>query len=165
LVNLTRLDCYGCPNLTSIPNELVNLTRLICYRCRNLTSISNELVNLTSINCAGCPNITSIPKELVNLTSINCAGCPKLTSIPKELVNLIFLNCSGCPWLDVKENEYYKENIRYLVRCQGIFKRQILARRLLKLTPKLVPLWWHPGCKGGFFHKKSLGDFMNELEL
>ena len=69
----------------------------------------------------------------------------------------------NCPWLDIKENKDYKQNIDSLVKCQGIFKRQILARRMLKLAPKLVPIWWHPDCKGGFHRKKKLNSFIDNL--
>ena len=159
--DILKIDmCIIC---TTDIKKLVNLTKLNCSKCRNLTSIPKELVNLVYINCYGCPNLTSIPKELVNLTTLYCFRCPNLTSIHKELVNLTTLVCSNCPWLDVKGNKDYKQNIDSLVRCQRIFKHQILSRRILKLAPKLVPIWWDPECKGGFHHKKRLYGFVYSL--
>ncbi len=99
LVNLTFLDCSGCPLLTSIPDTLVNLTTLVCCHCPLLTSIPDTLVNLTRLSCYNCPLLTSIPDTLVNLTFMDCYNCPLLTSIPDTLVNLHILYCFNCPLL------------------------------------------------------------------
>ena len=58
--------------------SLVDLTELNCYNCPLLTSIPPTLVGLTHLNCAGCPLLTSIPPELVNLTTLFCHNCPWL---------------------------------------------------------------------------------------
>ena len=47
------LDCYGCSNLTSIPN-IQELKQLSCSNCPKITSIPN-IQGLKYLDCWGCP--------------------------------------------------------------------------------------------------------------
>ena len=47
------MQCYGCTNLTSIPDTLVNLTQLFCYECTILTTIPNN--KFRDLRCHKCP--------------------------------------------------------------------------------------------------------------
>jgi Leucine-rich repeat (LRR) protein len=90
--NTTKLDCYVCRQVTSIPSTLVNLRELYC-RDTNVTSIPSTLINLRVLAC-GDTKVTLIPSTLVNLRELYCSYT-KVTSIPSTLVNLIYLYCNN----------------------------------------------------------------------
>ena len=67
--------------------DIKHITRLECFRCPLLQSIPKEFVNLTILECAYCPLLQSIPKELVNLTELECIDCPWLEDNTNEDYN------------------------------------------------------------------------------
>jgi hypothetical protein len=159
LVNLTNLNCYEYPLLTHIPDTLVDLTNLNCDECHVLTHIPDTLVRLTSLDCSYRPLLTHIPGTLVRLTVLDCSYCPLLTHIP-DVGSYLLTWCYGCKWLDIN-NYTYNKNILNLVSCQRIFKNRILCEYLVRLSRQIIPIWWDPKCKGGYFHKKIM---LEEIE-
>jgi hypothetical protein len=47
---------------------------------------------------------------------------------------------------------------------QKWMKRISLSDRLSNLIPGLVPIYYHPDCRGGFFHKKAMLTFVQRIE-
>ncbi len=43
-------------------------------------------------------------------------------------------------------------------------KKIIISKRLIKLIPHLIPLYYHPDAKGGFFHKKTILKFIEKIK-
>ncbi len=39
----------------------------------------------------------------------------------------------------------------------------MIIKRLFKLIPKLMTIYYHPNCKGGYFHKKEIYDFFTSI--
>jgi hypothetical protein len=72
------------------------------------------------------------------------------------------LECDGCGWLD--NNPDYRDNVKKLIVIQKWIKRIILSNRLSGLIPGLVPIYYHPDHRGGFFHKKRIMAFIQGIE-
>ncbi len=77
-----------------------------------------------------------------------------LTNIPK-IQGLLELYCSNCPWLNIK-NEQFEINIKKLKRIQEFIRKIIMSKRLMELIPKIMAIYYHPECKGGYMHKKQM---------
>ncbi len=106
LEGLQRLECYDCPNLTSIPH-IDGLKYLDCTLCPNLTSIP-AIKGLRSLNCSNCPNLTSIPC-IEGLQRLSFWSCSNLTSI-SHIKGLQLLDCYYCTQLEYAP---YVENGSY----------------------------------------------------
>ena len=83
-----------------------------------------------------------------------------LTSVPK--LNYTELSVHNCKWIN-KNNNYYDSNIHKLIFLQKFFKKHLLIKKILNISIQIIPIWWDPQCKGGFFHKKSMKDMLNEF--
>ena len=91
-----------------------------------------------------------------------------ITNIPpfKKLKSFDF---SGCPWIHSPVerinlgNRQYYENIIKLIILQRFFKKIIISKRLLRLIPKLMPLYYNPSAKGGYLHKRNMIKFINNI--
>ena len=170
------LDCHGCKNITSIP-VIKGLQQLYCGGCTNLESLPNipglqklifwgcekikiipNIKTLLLINCMKCPGLTSIP-EIKGLKHLNCTGCTNLINLPK-IDDLRNIYCKDCPWLKHFKNPNYEENIRNLVILQKFFKRILASRKLLRIAPILVGVWYSPGCHGAWLAER---EFVNTI--
>ncbi len=38
----------------------------------------------------------------------------------------------------------------------------IISKWLIKLIPKIIPIYYHPQCKGGYFDKKKFSIFLHQ---
>jgi hypothetical protein len=48
------------------------------------------------------------------------------------------------------------------MKLQIVCKKKLLGRRLEKLIPELMPIYYHPLAKGGYMHKKEMLKFLTE---
>lgn len=94
---------------------------------------------------------------------LSCQNSRSLTNIG-DTANLSWYHCSGCIWSYVR-NDKFDDNIRRLIVLQRWFKKILQSKRLTKLIPKLIPLYYHPECKGGYFHKKSILEFLSIISI
>ena len=51
--------------------------------------------------------------------------------------------------------EKQREREAEIIRCQRIMKRKLMARRLERLTPQILEIYYSPGCKGAYLAEKS----------
>ena len=85
-----------------------------------------------------------------------------LTHIPVNRSKKFIGNYFNCTW--VNENNYnYINNIDKLIILQRWFKKIIFSKRLTKIIPLLMPLYYHPSSKGGYLHKKQLLEFVDSM--
>jgi hypothetical protein len=89
---------------------------------------------------------------------LNYSNCTSLTKIE----GLESLLCDNCPWISQK-NPDFKNNIQNLITLQEWFKKNILIMKIERMATNIIPIWWDPTCKGGFFHKKSLLEYVDRL--
>jgi hypothetical protein len=73
------------------------------------------------------------------------------------------LNCTGCKWL-IYGNVEYEQNIIKLIKIQKWVKKMIIRKGLMGLIPQLMPLYYHPCAKGGYFHKKNMFSFISNIK-
>ena len=112
-----------------------------CNNCDSLTEIST-LSALKTLTCDDCTNLTKISKN-PKLEYLGCINCRSLTEIPK----CDTVRCFGCPWLSA-------ENLTKLKFLQKCWKRFYIGRKLERLIPKILDIYYSPGCKGYFLAKK-----------
>ncbi len=84
-----------------------------------------------------------------------------LTNIPYIQV-LQNLYCWNCPWLNIN-NSMYDKKIKKLILLQLWLKRINLSKKIKKLIPQLIPLYYHPLAKGGYIHKKNMFKFILKI--
>ena len=84
-------------------------------------------------------------ETLDKLQRLDCSHCPLLTTIP-EIQGLQSLDCTGCKW--IKKNPGFNQSIIKLKLLQSWFKKLLLSKRLKRLIPKLIPIYYHPEAKG-----------------
>jgi hypothetical protein len=174
---LQSLNCSNCPLLTDIP-MIEGLQYLYCSNCPLLTNIP-MIEGLQYLYCSNCPLITNIPM-IKGLQNLNCSNCPLLTNIPM-IKGLRQLNCSnsrsltelnindtntcvyrdGCVWL--KNDPDFNKSMIKLIKLQQWFKSMYLSKRLNRLIPQLIPLYYHPDAKGGYFDKLKILNYFQEL--
>ncbi|XXG41234.1 hypothetical protein AAC387_Pa01g1742 [Persea americana] len=84
LTSLRYLEIFGCPELTSIGDEVLpaTLRHLEILKCCNLNCLPPGLQNLTSLvilSIVDCPKILSLPEELpTTLEELYISQCPIL---------------------------------------------------------------------------------------
>ncbi len=152
---LKTLNCYNCPLLTNIP-LIEGLKILNCCNCQLITNIP-LIAGLEELFCNCCSLLTNIPL-IEGLQTLNCSDCPILTKIPFIQVRsyeMYRFNCSNCKWLK-ESNQEYENNIKKVKHIQEFMRKIILSRRLIVLIQKIVPIYYHPDCKGGYIHKKQM---------
>lgn len=158
---LYYLNCIECKSLTQIPQIS---GYLFCISCPKLTKISIT-GGISIIHCDGCISLTHILYDDFSCNSFrnfSCNRCRNLIQTPSGIDNL-FGNY-GCPWLNHRSNQGYEENIKKLVILQRWMKRLIVRKRLVRMIPRLMPLYYHPLAKGGYFHKKHMLEFVDSMK-
>jgi hypothetical protein len=65
----------------------------------------------------------------------------------------INISCLGCKWFPECAN--FESNIKSLYRCQAIFKRKLVAKKLERAIPAITEIYYSPGCKGAYLAEKS----------
>ena len=108
--------------------------------------------------CYECPKLKYLPS--IKKGTIECSDCPMIIGKPLEYLTL---NCRGCNWLNVDLNTSYNYNVNKLIIIQRFFKNILLVRRFQRLIPLLMPLYYHPVAKGGYFHKKEMLEFLTNV--
>ena len=161
---LERLYCTDCSKITIIP-RIKGLLHLYCDGCSNLTKLP-EIEELEELDCKNCSKLVEIPDSLASLKNVNCSQCRRLIKIPGTLRGSdkrLILRSDGCVWLNDKNNKKYDENIVKLKILQRWAKRMLLVKRLIRLIPQLMPLYYDPLAKGGYFHKKNMMMFIKQI--
>jgi hypothetical protein len=174
---LKKLDCSECPLLTKIP-LIFGLRLLLCSNCPLLTKIPH-IDRLKFLSCNRCPLLTQIPL-IYGLRALLCSGCPLLTNIP-HIDGLQSLWCSDCRsltelkvpntvinlyhvgnvWLDTDHK--FKESLEKLIYLQRWVRKRRLRIKLKKLIPMIIPIYYHPDSRGGYFDKKQMLQFLEGL--
>lgn len=165
---IKSLWCHDCKELTEI-SCIQGLEELYCFNCPKLTEIS-EIHGLRILDCTYCPSLVRIP-EIQTLERIDCTGCGSLTQIPmiRKLQELYCPDCEKLNLTDIRIPETIKyigsdklqwrnsdQNLTKLIVLQKWFKNVSMSKKLIKLIPLLMPLYYHPEAKGGYFHKKEM---------
>ena len=127
----------------------------MCVICKN-----DRLEGLQILDCSDCPLLTSVP-HIEGLQKLYCYNCPLLTSVPQ--IEGLRLNCFGCKWLKTDSN--FNESITKLKLLQCWFKKILLSKRLMKLIPQLIPLYYHPDAKGGYLSKRDIFNYFEKFEI
>jgi hypothetical protein len=149
---LQELYCSNCPLLTNIPH-IDELQELNCSYCPLLTDIP-LIYGLKRLDCSNCPLIVNIP-QIDSLQSLFCFDCRLLTSLNVNIANLNYLLAYGCIWLRYK-NPHFNESINKLIILQKWFKKLYMSRKLKRIIPQIIPLYYHPDAKGGYFDKLKI---------
>jgi hypothetical protein len=120
-----------------------------------------NITNIQTLNCHYCPQLISIP-NIEGLQHLYCPDCPQLISIP-NIEGLQTLICSNCPWIST--NKGFEERIHKLIVLQCWYRKMILYRNYITRINEIVPIYYHPDCKGGYFAKRRIRDFILDCEL
>ena len=145
---IIKLTC--CSEVTDIP-DLLNLEWLVCCRGK-VTQISN-LPKLEYLNCS-YTYITQIP-NLPKLEWLYCSGTwITEISVPKGCQVV----AHDCPLLD-------DGNVNKLIKLQKWIRKIILANKMIRLakSKKFAEIYYSPDCKGGWWAKKELGEWLEEM--
>jgi hypothetical protein len=70
------------------------------------------------------------------------------------------LHCEGCSW--IKQCNNYDRNIQSLRSCQAIFRKKLTARKLERLLPAIIEIYYSPGCKGAYLAEREFQRNMAE---
>lgn len=138
------ISCHGLINI-----QVTMLKKLVCQDCRNLKKIP-FIEDLQSLRIEKCNNLIDIPYD------INCSDKNVIQDTE------CFIDIVECKWLDTGSDEF-GDNLRKLIFLQKWVKKMILRKRLIKLIPKIIPLYYAPEHKGGYFHKKEMHRFIDSL--
>ena len=49
------------------------------------------------------------------------------------------------------------------IKIRGWFKNRLTGKKMLKLIPQLMPLYYHPESKGGYLHKKHMLQYLQRM--
>ena len=143
------LNCSSCPLLKEIP-LIKGLRTLDCFHCPLLKEIP-QIKGLQVLDCYNCPLLKEIP-QIEGLQYLDCSNCPLLINIPQQTIEgLHTFNYSGCKWLECNDTM-----IKKVKMLQRWFKRVLLSKRLTKIIPQLMPLYYNPEAKGGYIHKRDM---------
>ena len=153
LEGLKYLNCTGCPKLVNLPTSLEGLEELYCSYCP-IVNLPN-LEGLKILDCSFCCKLVNLP-NLKGLKELYCWDCPKLVVNLPNLEGLKKLDCSGCHWLE-------EENRDKVKKAQEIVRNKITSRKLISIRNQLVPIYYHPEMKGGYFAKKDLENFVGDM--
>ena len=115
---------------------------------------------LQELYCTDCPMLHIIP-QINGLQYINCSNSRSLTELNVNETNMSLYLVDGCVWL--KDDPDFNESMKKLVRLQQWFKPMSLSLRLKRLTPQLIPLYYHPDAKGGYFDKLKIFQYVGAL--
>ncbi len=166
--------CYNCKSLKEINLNIKNDNKnkqftINCQNCPSLLRI--KTINIKNI-------ITPInPIEILSrdLHDTFCTwkflliNCPSLTSIPSftkciSNVNIYQITTiSRCKWLEKDNSRNFISNIKNLIILQKWFKRILLSIRLIKMIQNIIPIYYYPDYKGGYFHKKMMIEFIQQI--
>jgi hypothetical protein len=159
-IDMVSLDTNGCDSLIHIP-LIPGLQILDCGKCKSLTCLP-QIPGLRSLFCWDCVSLIEIPL-IPGLEELYCDRCESLTSLPQIPGSETFIYSVGCKWLNIN-NPCFEENVKKLIKIQRWARKILLSLRLTNLIPKLMPIYYHPDSKGGYFHKKQMLSFIQGIE-
>ena len=116
-----------------------------CGRC----DISH-IEGLKKLDC-DYTQVTSIPHieglKILNCSNIRVISIPDIKTITHKLHN-------DCPFLD-------PVNIQHIINAQSMIRRHLKAKKIIRIRNQLIPIYYHPDMKGGYFAKREI---MNNFE-
>ena len=136
--SLETLDCSFNKNIESVP-KISGLKKLDVRYCKKLVKIP-WIQGLRELDCQGCESLKKISPRNNNLKYMNCNDCRSLINITQidDSANEILYLVQGCLWLK-NDNLLFDDNIKKLVILQRWSKRIIMAKKIFKLIPKIIP--------------------------
>lgn len=176
---LKKLYIWNCPSLSILPS-IKGLKVLQCKSLKNLIEIP-MIEELKTLICEDLPKIAKIP-DIHGLEKLWCWNCPGVKEIPfieglednihiygcRNLIKIPYPETKYvpyyCPWAHHIYNFGYQKNINILKFLQKWLRRMMVRKKLIRLIPRLMPLYYHPLAKGGYFHKKDMSEFLNLLD-
>ena len=107
---------------------------------------TGKYLETKELHCNDCTSLTEIP----GLKYLFCYDCTSLTKIP----SVETLYCYGCTWIPIQNNKF-DSNLQRLSTLQRLWKRTRTGRRLEKLIPAIMGIYYSPDCKGAFLAQKE----------
>jgi hypothetical protein len=74
-----------------------------------------------------------------------------------DIKRIKIFECTDCPWIN-------PGNMREVIKIQKYVRKRILGNRLLRLIPQLMQIYYQYSAKGGYFHKKAMLGFLENIE-
>ncbi len=178
------IDCSKCPYLEEIiikkPTER-KLKKLCCHTT-SLKELPQGLENLVELNCSNCDKLTEIPfyenlqfliawdslslkkiQPMKRLQMLNTFNCRQLIECPGFHNGMYEYTCKNCPWINY-QNPNYQRNIEKIIVLQKWFQGFVRSKKMKQMIKCIVPIYYHPDNKGGYFHKKKMLEFMFMIE-
>jgi len=75
--------------------------------------------------------------------------------------NITWLGIDGCVWLN--RDPDFDKSIKKLIRLQQWFRSMLMSRRLKRLIAQIMPIYYHPDAKGGYFDKLKIQEYFGQL--
>jgi hypothetical protein len=126
---------------------------IICKQCNKKTNdYTIRHIYQTRIACPYCGNnnrLRDLSYEVCFSKKYDCHNCH--TSYNIMVNNNEMIKCEELT------------KIEKVIIIQKWFKRILLGRKLLKMIPRLAPLYYDPEAKGGYFHKKKMLKFVENI--
>jgi hypothetical protein len=154
---LQGLYCSYCPFLSNI-SFIGSLRKLYCSHCHLLTSIP-QINSLRQLDCSFSYRLTHHIPQINDLQKLDSRLCRSVTG--SNITNINNLRTDGCVWLS--NDPQFDESVKKLIKLQRWFKSMHLSRRLEKLIPLIVPIYYHPDAKGGYFDKQQILQYFEQL--
>ncbi len=120
-----------------------------------------EILGLQTLDCEHCTSLINIP-DIKGLKNLKCDCCVSLIIVP-NIKKYDSFSCYGCKWLR-PINKYFRNDLKKVKKIQKCVKRTLLSNRLINMIPKIMPLYYHPDAKGGYFDKKELFNFFQNVK-
>jgi hypothetical protein len=80
--------------------------------------------------------------------------------IELKVSDTVRYHITGCVWLSIEPN--FKRSLEKLIYLQRWVKKRRLRIKLKNLIPRIIPIYYHPDAKGGYFDKKNMLQFFEE---
>jgi len=62
---------------------------------------------------------------------------------------------NNCYWLD-------KKNIQKVIKTQKMIRNYFMRKKIIHINRQLIPIYYHPDMKGGYFSKKDIYQFFTQ---
>lgn len=159
ICTLTTIQCNDCPQIEQITLSGLNKT-LWCIRCRALTDITVQCSEINEIVCVDCPVLKHFKSDIKQIQinyHLDARNCRSLTDI--SIFNVEYMAIGGCQWLRPTVQQ-----IDQLIKLQQWVRKIRLSKQIQSIIGKIIPIYYHPEMKGGYMHKRDMGQFIKGVE-